>query len=55
MPELEKLKPLVAKRVFEDMKKAGMGGDKKALQQYHTEKTVEVVSFHPLFHRFVAS
>jgi len=52
MPELEKIRPLVAKRIFEDMKKAGMRGDKKALQQYHTEKSVEVVCFYPLLQRF---
>ena len=51
MPEIEKIKPLIAKRVFEDMKKAGVRGDKKALQKYHTEKSIEVVCFHPPFHR----
>lgn len=51
MPEIEKLKPLISKRVFEDMKKAGMRGDKKALQKYHAEKSIEVVCFHPLFYR----
>ena len=43
MPEVEKLKPLVAKSVLEQMKAAGMRGDKKALQAYHTEKCVQVV------------
>jgi len=52
MPEIEKLKPLIAKRVFEDMKKAGMRGDKKALQKYHAEKSIEIVCFRRLLPPF---
>ena len=55
MPEIEKLKPLIAKRVFEEMKKAGMRGDKKALQKYHAEKSIEIVCFRPILPPFRGS
>ncbi|KAF8974472.1 60Kd inner membrane protein-domain-containing protein [Flammula alnicola] len=44
IPEMQKLKPLVAKRVFEEMKSAGIRGDKKFLQKYHTEKSIQVLT-----------
>ncbi|KAH9482736.1 hypothetical protein JR316_0004836 [Psilocybe cubensis] len=44
IPEVEKLKPLVSKRVLEEMKAAGIRGDKKALQKMHSEKCVQVLT-----------
>ena len=43
MPELEQYKPIVSKRVFEEMKSAGIRGDKKYLQDYHKDKCVHIV------------
>ncbi|TFK43448.1 60Kd inner membrane protein-domain-containing protein [Crucibulum laeve] len=59
MPEIEKLKPAVSKRVFEEMKKSGMRGDKKFLQEFHAKKSLELLkirqqqllnehNFHPI-------
>ena len=45
MPEIENLKPLVSKRVFEEMKTSNIRGDKKYLQKYHANKCVELVCF----------
>ena len=43
-PELEKMKPLVVKRVFEAMKSKGIRGDKEYLKNYHKERSIETVS-----------
>jgi mitochondrial inner membrane protein COX18 len=43
MPEIEQLKPLVSKRVFEQMKTSKIRGDKKYLQKYHADKCIELV------------
>ncbi|CAA7259849.1 unnamed protein product [Cyclocybe aegerita] len=44
MPEVEKLKPFVSKRVLEEMKARGMRGDKKTLQEYHSKKCIELLT-----------
>lgn len=50
MPEIEKLKPIVAKRVFEEMRAAGIRGSKEHLHKVHADKTIKIVNFsHPLF------
>ena len=43
MPEIEKLKPLVSKRVFEEMKTSNIRGDKMSLQKYHADKCIQLV------------
>ena len=43
MPEIENLKPLVSKRVFEEMKTSNIRGDKKYLQKYHADKCIQLV------------
>jgi len=43
-PEIEKLKPLVSKRVFEEMKTSDIRGDKKSLQKYHAEKCIQLLT-----------
>ena len=43
LPKIEKLKPLVSKRVFEEMKKSNIRGDKKYLQKYHADKCIQLV------------
>jgi hypothetical protein len=43
MPEIESLKPIVAKRVLEEMKAAGVRGSKQDLQTMHSERTVKIV------------
>lgn len=45
MPELENLKPVVAKRVFEEMRATGVQGSKQDLQKMHRDRTVKIVSF----------
>lgn len=44
LPEIERSKPIVAKQVFEGMKKARIRGDKEYLKEVHMKKTLEVVS-----------
>ena len=43
MPKIIELKPLVSKRVFEEMKKSNIRGDKKYLQTYHANKCIQLV------------
>ena len=43
LPEIEKLKPLVSKRVLEEMKTSKIRGDKKYLQKYHADKCIQLV------------
>ncbi|KAF9008982.1 60Kd inner membrane protein-domain-containing protein [Cyathus striatus] len=43
MPEMEKLKPVAAKRVLEEMKKQGVRGDKQYLQDVHKKMTIELL------------
>ena len=38
MPEVSRMKPIVAKEVFEEMKRAGIRGDKEYLKQYHARR-----------------
>jgi hypothetical protein len=45
MPELENLKPVITKRVFDEMKVSGLRGSKQDLQKMHRDRTVEIVSF----------
>jgi len=49
VPEIEKLKPLVAKQIFEQMKAAGIRGEKENLKKLHSEQVVKVVRFKQLF------
>ncbi|KAG5342533.1 hypothetical protein C0989_000661 [Termitomyces sp. Mn162] len=44
LPELEKMKPLVSKNVFEVMKSKGMRGSKEYLQNYHRERSIEALT-----------
>jgi mitochondrial inner membrane protein COX18 len=43
IPQIKKLKPLVSKRVLEEMKKSNIRGDKKYLQKYHDDKCIQLV------------
>jgi inner membrane protein COX18 len=43
LPEIETLKPVIAKRVFEEMKAAGVRGSKQDLQEMHSKRTVKIV------------
>ena len=43
MPKIKELKPLVSKRVFEEMKSSKIRGDKKYLQKYHFDKCNQLV------------
>lgn len=43
LPQIERLKPLVSKRVFEEMKTSKIRGDKKYLKKYHFDKCVQLV------------
>jgi len=45
MPELENLKPVITKRVFDEMKASGLRGSKQDLQKMHRDRTVRIVSF----------
>lgn len=38
MPEVGRMKPIVAKEVFEEMKRTGIRGDKEYLKQYHARR-----------------
>ncbi|KAG6866439.1 hypothetical protein C0991_003957 [Blastosporella zonata] len=44
LPELEKMKPLVSKQVFEGMKSQGVRGDKEYLKKYHMERSLEALT-----------
>ncbi|KAF9464462.1 60Kd inner membrane protein-domain-containing protein [Collybia nuda] len=44
LPEIEKLKPIVSKRVLEDMKKEGIRGEKKFLQEFHAKRSIELLT-----------
>ncbi|KAJ3500756.1 hypothetical protein NLJ89_g9648 [Agrocybe chaxingu] len=44
MPEIEKLKPFISKRVLDEMKARGMRGDKKTLQEHHSKKCIELLT-----------
>ncbi|KAG6821624.1 hypothetical protein H0H93_000133 [Arthromyces matolae] len=44
LPQFEKMKPRVAKEVFETMKSQGIRGDKQYLQKYHKERTIEALT-----------
>lgn len=43
IPRIEKLKPIVSSRVFEEMKRSNIRGNKKYLQKYHDDKCVQLV------------
>jgi len=43
VPEIESLKPIIAKRVFEEMKAAGVRGSKQDLQEMHSKRTIKIV------------
>ena len=43
MPKIKKLKPLLSKRILEEMKKSNIRGDKKYLQKYHDQKCFQLV------------
>ena len=43
MPEIERLKPIVAKGVFEQMKRERIRGDKQLLKETHQKRCVEMV------------
>lgn len=43
IPKIEKLKPLVSKRVFEEMKTSNIRGGKKYLHKYHADKCIQLV------------
>ena len=43
LPQMAKLKPLVSKRVLEEMKKSNIRGSKKYLKIYHNDKCAELV------------
>ena len=45
MPEIKRLKPLVSKRVFENMKTSNIRGDKKFLIEYHAKTCSQLVCF----------
>ncbi|KAG6873756.1 hypothetical protein C0995_011575 [Termitomyces sp. Mi166 len=44
LPELEKMKPIVSKQVFEVMKSKGVRGDKEYLKKYHKERSIEALT-----------
>ncbi|KAF8663382.1 hypothetical protein AX16_000957 [Volvariella volvacea WC 439] len=44
VPQIEQLKPVVAKRVLEEMKKAGIRGEKESLRKIHAEKCREILT-----------
>ena len=52
IPRIKKLKPLVSKRVFEEMKRSNIRGDTKYLQKYHNDKCIQLVCH--LFSNFKA-
>ena len=43
IPKIMELKPLVSKRVFEEMKKSNIRGSIKNLKKYHNDKCVQLV------------
>jgi len=43
VPEIESLKPIIAKRVFEEMKAAGVRGSKQDLKEMHSKRVVKIV------------
>lgn len=43
IPEIESLKPIIAKRVFEEMKIGGVRGSKQDLQAMHSKRTIQIV------------
>ncbi|PFH52805.1 hypothetical protein AMATHDRAFT_1848 [Amanita thiersii Skay4041] len=44
LPEVERLKPVVAKQVLEEMRKDGIRGSKEDLQQIHTQRSVALLT-----------
>ncbi|KAF9485270.1 hypothetical protein BDN70DRAFT_847974 [Pholiota conissans] len=45
-PEILKLRPLLAKRIFNDMQAARIRGDKEYLKKYHSEKLFKELTAH---------
>ena len=43
LPKIKKLKPLLSKRILEEMKKSNIRGEKKYLQKYHDHKCFQLV------------
>ena len=43
IPEVEKLKPVIGKQVFEQMKKEGIRGEKEFLRETHAKRCTELV------------
>ncbi|RDB22844.1 Mitochondrial inner membrane protein COX18 [Hypsizygus marmoreus] len=44
LPEIERLKPIVSKEVLEQMKKDGIRGEKKFLQETHAKRCIEILT-----------
>ena len=43
VPQVEKLKPVVAKQIFEDVQNEKIRGDKETLKKIHMKRTVAQV------------
>jgi mitochondrial inner membrane protein COX18 len=53
LPEIDKLKPTVSKQVLQEMKEAGIRGEKKYLQEYHAKRSIEIVGSPKDFRRVI--